>query len=263
MSTPSLRKNSFLPFKVGGLLSAALLISPPLMAVDVEQLWVPKSYLRHLPRLYDAAQQVEDSPGCDEFIEGTTHLGRTTMEHPVFTFKCRNEEGKTFSLMVDGPTLKKVDDTRPGGLVSFEQLRAEYEQAQAREQERERKERELAELQQQRQEAERERQQWLDWWEEEHRRREAVWQQCVEKLEDRVGGMQALEWLTQTMPEPDWAQEPTLDAHPALTFTIDFNAESYYGEALRYRVLCQQEGEDVVLDIGARRDPGEVSDPVQ
>lgn len=255
MFMPSLPKNSFLPFSAAGLVGASLLFSPALMAVDMEQLWVPKSYLRHLPRLYDAAQLVEQTPVCEEFLEGTTHLGRTTMEHPVFTLKCRNEEGKTFSLMVDGPSLKKIDDTRPGGLVSFEQLQKEYEQAQERERERERKERELAELQQQRREAERETEQWLKWWEEEHRRREAMWQQCVEKLKVRVGGMQALEWLTETMPEPELAQEPTLESHPALTFTIDFNAESYYGEALRYRVLCQREGEEIVLDIGPRREP--------
>lgn len=257
MSMPSLRKNSFLPFSVAWV---ALLFSPPMMAVDMEQLWVPKSYLRHLPRLYDAARQVEQFPGCKEFIEGTTHLSRTTADHPVFTLKCRNEEGETFSLMVDGPTLKKVDDARPGGLVSFEQLREEYEQAQARKRERERKERELAALQQQRQEAEQERKQWLKWWEEEHRRRAVVWQQCVEKLEARVGGMQSLEWLTETMPEPELAHEPRLEAHPALTFTIDFNAESYYGEALRYRALCREEDEGVVLDIDPRREPAEVSE---
>lgn len=260
MSMPSLRKNSFLPFSVGGVLWLSLVFSPPLTAVDMDQLWVPKSYLRHLPRLYDAARQVETFAGCKELVEGTTHLGRTTAEHPVFTFKCRNEEGKTFSLMVDGPTLKKVDDSRPGGLISFEQLQEEYEQAQARERERERKERELAALQQQRQEAEQERQKWLQWWEEEHLRRGQVWQQCVEKLEARVGDMRALEWLTETMPEPKLAHEPRLDAHPELTFIIDFNAESYYGEALRYRVFCRQEDEGVVLDIDPRREPAEVSD---
>ncbi|WP_347330827.1 hypothetical protein [Marinimicrobium locisalis] len=258
---PSSLKNSFLPSSLAGVLWATLLLSPPLMAVELEQLWVPKSYLRHLPRLYDAARLVEQSPRCKELIEGTTHLGRTTAEHPVFTFKCRNEQNKTFSVMVDGPTLKKVDDARPGGLVSFEQLQKEYEQAQARKKERERKERELAELEQRRQEADQERRQWLSWWEEEHRRREALWQQCVEKLKARVGGMRALEWLTQTMPEPELAHEPRLDTHPALTFTIDFNAESYYGEALRYRVLCQREEGEVVLDIGPRREAGEAKKP--
>ncbi len=230
-------------------------LAQPAQSVELEQLWLPKSYYRHLPRLYDAARLVEKSPGCAELIEGTSHLGRTTLEHPVFTFKCRNESGQTFSFMVDGPSVMKVDDTRPGGLVSFEQLQEEYEQAQARERERERKAAELAQLEQQAAETERERQQWLQWWDDEFARREAFWAECVEALEQRVGGMQALEWLTRTRPEPELGHEPRLDSHPPLTYVIDFNAESYYGEALFYRTHCRQDAEGALeLDIKARRD---------
>lgn len=236
-------------------LSLLLFIGLPAQSVELEQLWLPKSYFRHLPRLYDAARLVEASPRCAELLEGTSHLGRTTLEHPVFTFKCRNASGETFSLMVDGPSLMKVDDTRPGGLVSFEQLRDEYEQAQAREREREEKAKELALLEQEARETEQERQQWLQWWEEEFVRREAFWSDCVAALERRVGGMQALDWLTRTRPEPELGHEPRLDSHPPLTYVIDFNAESYYGEALFYRVHCQHdESGALVLDIKARRD---------
>lgn len=232
-----------------------LFIGLPAQAVELEQLWLPKSYLRHLPRLYDAARLVEKSPRCVELLEGTSHLGRATLEHPVFTFKCRNASGETFSLMVDGPSLMKVDDTRPGGLVSFEQLQEEYAQAQALERERERKAEALAQLEQKTRQSEQERQQWLNWWEEEFVRREALWSDCVEALEQRVGGMQALEWLTSSRPEPELGHEPRLDSHPPLTYEIDFNAESYYGESLFYRVRCERDDNAaVVLDIKARRD---------
>lgn len=223
-------------------------------AVELEQLWLPKSYLRHLPQLYDAARLVEDSPRCAELLEGTSHLDRSTLDHPVFRFTCRNSEGKSYSLLVDGPSLEKIDETRPSGRVSFEQLREEYREEQARERERELKRQELAELQSASEEAERVRQQWLAWWQEEFQRREDLWTQCVKRLQERVGDMQSLEWLTDTMPEPDLEQEPELGNHPALTFVVDFNAQSYYGEDLYYRAYCRQSDDDTLeLDIKARR----------
>ena len=236
-------------------LCLCLSAAAPVQSVELEQLWLPKSYLRHLPRLYDAARLVEESPGCEELLEGTSHLGRSALEHPVFTLKCRNPAGRTFSLMVDGPSLMKVDDTRPGGLVSFEQLREEYELAQQRERERQEKARELAALEAQKQQTEQERQQWLQWWEDEFARRETFWKECVAALEQRVGGMQALEWLTTERPEPELGQAPNLESHPPLTYVIDFNAESYYGEALFYRASCRQDDQgELELDIKARRD---------
>ncbi len=255
MSTRKLLRINCLPPRLALGLWLLLFIGLPTQAVELEQLWLPKSYLRHLPRLYDAARLVEKYPRCAELLEGTSHLGRATLDHPVFTFKCRNTSGQTFSLMVDGPSLMKVDDTRPGGLVSFEQLREEYAQAQAREREREQKAEALALLEQEALQSEQERQQWLQWWEEEFVHREALWSDCVDALEQRVGGMQALEWLTSSRPEPELGHEPRLDSHPPLTYVIDFNAESYYGEALFYRVHCQRdENAEVVLDIKARRD---------
>lgn len=223
-------------------------------AVELEQLWLPKSYLRHLPRLYDAARLVEAYPRCAQLLEGTSHLDRSTLEHPVFRFTCRNSEGESFSLLVDGPSLEKLDETRPSGRVSFEQLHEEYREEQARERERELKQQELAQLRLASEEAERVRKEWVEWWEEEYQRRETVWAKCVARLQERVGEMQSLEWLTDTMPEPELAQEPELGSRPALTFVIDFNAQSYYGEDLYYRAYCRESEDDTLeLDIKARR----------
>lgn len=237
------------------LLTAALCLPLPAAStdVDLDRLWLPKSYLRHLPRLYDAARLVKDSPRCAEFIEGTSQLDRSSLEHPVFKLTCRSVEGQTYSLLVDGPSLFTLDDTRPEGRVSFDQLREEYEQEQAIAREQERKERELAELEREAREADRERQLWLDWWEVEHQRRAELWQQCADLLDERVGRMQALEWLTDTMPEPELAQEPSLDGHPSLTFVVDFNAQSYYGEALQYRAFCREESGELELEVRPRR----------
>lgn len=233
-------------------LALALCWSASPSAVELDQLWVPKSYLRHLPRLHDAATKVENWSRCAEFIEGTTHLDRTTEEQAVFTLTCRDAEGQTFNVLVDGPTLHKVDEARPDGLVSFEQLEQERREAAEREREREKKQQELAELERRAREAEGEERAWQDWWQAEHERRRARWAECVEALEQRVSGMQALEWLTTTMPEPKMQTEPELESHPPLTFTIDFDAESYYGEPLFYRALCHAEEGEVSLEIGTR-----------
>lgn len=242
----------------------------------MEQLWVPKSYLRHLPRLYDAAQLVENSSRCEEFIEGSMALDQSSLEHPVFKFRCRDAEQKTYGLLVDGPSLEKVDDTRPGGRVSFAQLEQEYQEELERQKERERKREELAaleeqkrqeaealaELEEQRKQEELERQRRREWWMEEQERRAELWELCRSALEDRVGAMAALEWLTRSMPAQELEEELETGAQPPVTFEFDFDAQDLHGQALYYRAQCSISNDaDYELSIKPRRDtgPGEAS----
>lgn len=230
--------------------------APIAAEVDLDSLWLPSSHQRHLPRLYDAARHVRALPGCEEFIEGTSQLDRTRPDHPVFRLTCRDADGETYSVLVDGPSQEVLDDTRPGGRVSFEQLRVEYEQERKRLEELVRREQELADLEMSSREAERLRREWLQWWEAEHQRRARLWTECRALLDERVGRMQSLEWLTETLPEAELSQEPELESHPPVSFVIDFNAESYYGEPLAYRAFCAQEdqGEAMQLDVRPRRE---------
>ncbi|MGD8175521.1 hypothetical protein [Marinimicrobium sp. ARAG 43.8] len=218
----------------------------------LDKLWLPSSYLRHLPRLYDAAREVEAWSACDELLEGTSLLDQTRLEHPVFRFVCRDEAGRTFSLVVDGPTLQKVDETRPEGLVSFDQLEKEQAEIDAEERERQARLAQRDALQAQVWASEKERREWIEWWEVENERRERLWEQCVVALRERVGNMQALEWLNSARPEPAVLETPSLDYHPPLSYTVDFNAENYQGEPLFYRAVCMKSEDGVTLDIGAR-----------
>lgn len=228
-------------------------------SVDVEDLWLPKTYNRHLPRLYDAAQLMAQSARCARFIEGQAHLDKTSLEHPVFTLTCRNPEGQTYSLVVDGPSLDVLDATRPSGRVSFEQLEREYQQELELERERERKRQELAEQEQKAKELAELRRQWQAWWQTEQERQTRIWEECVAQLQERVGAMDGLEWLTQTMPEPKMPELkmkiPTeLGEEPPVSFQIDFNAVSYAGEDLRYRAFCRSEADAAPeLEIKPRR----------
>lgn len=255
-----------------------------LSAVELEQLWVPNTYLRHLPRLYDAAQLVEQSSRCQEFLEGGMALDQSSLEHPVFQFRCRDAQRKTYGLLVDGLSLEKLDDTRPGGTISFAQLEQEYQQELERQKELERKRAELAalkeqqrqeaeaqaELEEQRRQEELERQRRREWWAEEQQRRALLWEQCRSALENRVGAMAALEWLTASMPAQELNEELETGAQPSVEFEFDFNAQDLHGQALYYRAWCSISSEDdYQLSIKPRRDthssdtplPGEEAKP--
>ncbi|MDQ2075065.1 hypothetical protein [Marinimicrobium sp. ABcell2] len=243
-------------------LSAALALSlaaaSNAQTVDLDQLWLPQSYLRHLPRLYDAAQLVDASSRCVEFITGTVAVDRSSLEHPVFTFTCRNRERQTYSLLVDGLTLKKVDSTRPEGFISFEELEKEYQRERELALERERQREELEALRAQRQQEREEQQRREAWQKEEQARAELLWETCQAQLQDRVGNMSQLVWLTDTMPEPSYETEPEVGEQPPFVFVIDFNARDIVGQALRYRARCIVASTvEHRLEIGARREADE------
>lgn len=227
--------------------------------VDLDQLWLPQSYLRHLPRLYDAAQLVDASSRCAEFITGTVAVDRSRLEYPVFTFTCRDQNRQTYALLVDGLTLNKLDDTRPEGFISFDDLELEYQREQALAQERQQRREELAQLRAQRQQEREEQRQRQLWLEQEQQRAERLWSICWGQLQERVGNMAELEWLTEAMPAPGYdlapdAEEPEVGEQPAMVFVIDFNARDIVGQALRYRAQCTvTDAHEYQLDIKARR----------
>lgn len=216
--------------------------------VDLDQLWLPQSYLRYLPRLYDAAQLVDASSRCGEFITGTVAVDRSHLDHPVFTFTCRDHHRQTYSLLVDGLTLHKIDDTRPEGFITFDDLELEYQREQALAEERQQYREELAQKRLQR---EYERQ--------EQKRAERLWPVCWEPLQKRVGRMAELEWLTDTMPAPGYADthaidDSGVDERPPMVFVIDFNARDIAGQALQYRAHCTvTNADEYQLDIKPRR----------
>lgn len=246
--------------RLGWLVLAGTLGAPALAErPDVDQLWVPQSYIRHLPQMYDGAALVADSQRCVEFISGEIHLDRSTLEHPVFRYLCRDERGHTLAKLVDGPTLELIDETRPGGQISFAELAAERERKRA---ERERVERERAEREATlREDIEREREQQSREREEEQalvrekeqrqrarERRERLWPECQSAIRDRLGRMAGLEWLTDGQPEPVTEEEDLL------VFEVDFDAEDLHGQALSYRAYCEVDAEDELsVSIRPRR----------
>jgi hypothetical protein len=255
MSSVKLPMTSYRRLSVGLLL--AVTGAGNAQAVDLDQIWLPQSYLRHLPRLYDAAQLVDASSRCAEFITGTVAVDRSSLEHPVFTFTCRDDNRQTYSLLVDGLRLKKLDATRPEGAVSFEQLEEEYQREREVALERERQREELERLRAQRQQEREEQKRREVWVEQERIRAELLWQTCLAQLEDRVGNMSHLVWLTDSMPPPGYETEPEVGEQPPFVFVIDFDARDIVGQELRYRARCVVANEiEHRLEIRPRREEG-------
>lgn len=213
--------------------------------VGVEKLHIPKSYIRHLPALFDGAQLMEQSERCQKFVEGTVNINNATLKHPVFRYTCRDQLSKTYHFLVDGLTFDIYDETRPSGKVSFDQLQIEINQdkvsalqaEQLKQEEMERLKAELQALKYLKSEA----------LMQQDSRQEYLWSICYQRAQNLAKNMQDLEWMTGLSPEPNWIDEELQH------YSIDFNASDYQGNKLEYRILCQLSSEtDAKVSIHPR-----------
>lgn len=195
------------------------------------QLVLPKSYRQHRSSLWKASALVVQTPRCARFLLGDLQLDRSTLSHPIFRIQCRDEKNKSYALLVDGLTMHVLDDTRPGGSISFDDLqkeiKAEHERRRiveeklAAEQLAEAKKREDLQLLRQLEESKRV----------EDERRRQLWDHCQQQLRIKVRNMHELVWLTQNMPEPEVADD-------RLIYHIDFDAQDLRQQPLHYRAEC-------------------------
>lgn len=256
MSMPVLLPSRRLIRRTSALLLLAL-GSAGSLAVELEQLHLPKSYLRYLPQMLDGGKLMAASERCDTFLSGELSLDRSQLDHPVFLYTCRDRDQRTYSLLVDGLTHDILDDSRPSGRVSFEQLQAEIDRERARARAREEAEAAaIAELQRERAEVERQRQAELEQREQERQRleeiarRERLWQRCRSLLAEETRNMLDVTWLTQSQPQVQ-ALDNEAQRH---RYAVDFNAVDPQGRALAYRAYCvfEAEGETLTHSIHPR-----------
>ncbi len=189
----------------------------PVQAVVESGLWLPTSYQPHYLKLVQAAKLVEDNAeGCVTVIRGELKSGISTKEHPIFRFVCRNEQKRSFAVVIDPIAMEVIDPAYPGGTVSFEEL------AQLR----------ALELKRQEKEAQREaaRQELL--------RQEKLWLSCEAKLAGRTKLMKAVTMLSDEAPKADLSQE----GH--VKYVVDFDAKGMQGKHLRYRAQCDFDADE-------------------
>lgn len=215
------------------------------------QLVLPKSYHQHRASLWKAAALAAQTPRCARFLLGDLQRDHSTSSHPIFRIQCRDDKNKNYALLVDGLSLHVLDDTRPGGSISFAELQKEIEA----ERERRRILEEKLAVERLAEAKKREEIQLLRELEElkrvENARRKQLWDHCQQQLRIKVRNMDELVWLTQDMPEPEVEEDNRLIYH------IDFDAQDLRQQQLRYRAECTiSDAEDFRLLIRPRKNFG-------
>ncbi|MBB6520773.1 hypothetical protein [Pseudoteredinibacter isoporae] len=85
--------------------------APVLKAAD-PYLWLPTSYKGKLPQLKQAVDVARENPRCSQVLKGTVNVDLSSQQVPVFKILCRDDERKTFSLLLDGTSFKTYDRTK-------------------------------------------------------------------------------------------------------------------------------------------------------
>ena len=110
-------------------LIATVLFANESIAVNRDQLWLPRDYYRHFRSLYKAAEISEQTERCQYVIAGTLSQERSTKEHPVFIVTCRDQERQTFAYIVDGLSLDILNRPAPPDpeMLAQQELQKEIE----------------------------------------------------------------------------------------------------------------------------------------
>ncbi len=184
----------------------------PVWGLDESRLWLPVSYKQYHFELLASGLAAEAQRECERVVEGTVDLDRSTLEKPVFRVLCRNADGRTFNLLVDGLTRAILT---PGDEI--DQLLTPAQRA-ARLRQREQAE----ERRQQRLAAEKDRQL--------RQRKERYWSLCEEALQPFIANMLSVQWLE--------APRAGLITEEGAEFARNFTARDFSGTALHFTAEC-------------------------
>ncbi|WP_317931250.1 hypothetical protein [Halioxenophilus sp. WMMB6] len=73
-----------------------------------QKLWLPASYARYMGDLIQSAQQVSQFETCRQVIRGELLESQSTAEHPVFRVLCRDQQGQSYAVLVDGDSYEDL-----------------------------------------------------------------------------------------------------------------------------------------------------------
>ncbi len=111
------------------ILIATSIFPHTVLAINQDQLWLPRDYYRHFRSLYKAAEISEQTERCSYVIAGTLSQERSNKEHPVFVITCRDSQRQTFAYIVDGLSLEILN--RPAApdpeMLAQQELQKEIE----------------------------------------------------------------------------------------------------------------------------------------
>ncbi|MBX2807684.1 MAG: hypothetical protein KTR20_03545 [Cellvibrionaceae bacterium] len=174
---------------------------------DVD-LWVPTAYQHQFLRLLAAAEKAQAAEYCHTLLSGRLLESQSTPERPLFSFRCRTDQRKLFTVKVDGVTLA-VTNTY---LERQRELQAQAD-AEAQRQEAAR----LAAL---------------------HEEQKHYWGICRQAIKQRLKLFKQVEILTAMPPIAEIKEETQV------RFMLAFDARSPANKPLHYQVICDIEGLD-------------------
>ena len=190
-------------------------------ALNEDRLWLPLSYQKLYLKLKDAAQAAEDLDRCVDVLDGTIDLERSTDNHPIFRIRCKQENGKTYSEMVDGITNETL--TTPL-IIKTEPTEAELEQRRLEEEKRK--------------------------LEEKQARIQLLWNLCARTFHAKTKLM-----INLSGPKSEDELKPEVYDEEHAIFVFDFDAEDIAGGQLSFRGNCDVNDEQVLsFHMGKRPD---------
>ncbi len=201
--------------------AASMSLAVHCAALDESRLWLPKSHNGLQVKLFKAAKLAESFPACIEVMSGTLMLDASTPERPVFKIICRNEDRRTYTVLMDGIDYEYLNPLP----VEVEPEEAEPEVV---DEEAERLAREAERVV----------------------REAEYWRLCVEGLETKTRNMAGVQWLYQEPVEPVFHDEE----HFLATYEVPFDAKDIQGHDLKFRGICDFESvEDFSIRLRPRR----------
>lgn len=104
-------KSSWSRYLVLGLLCASPLTSAVVPKEYRHKLWLPSSQKQLMPNLWQAAQEVMGDEACTELVRGEYMDSKSKPDKPVFRILCRDENRKTYAVLVDGTSFERLHAT--------------------------------------------------------------------------------------------------------------------------------------------------------
>ncbi len=229
---------------------------------DVD-LWLPIAYLEKWGAFFQAADKAKNDPYCRQLLSGRLSESQSSLDHPIFIFRCRAEDRTIYTIQVDGNTMmvtnaygdqqRKLEEER----LAAEAQRLEEERKRLSEEEKRRQEgeekrrqaeeqRRLAEEQarieeeQRKKEAEAAEQRLKEQREAEkiakliakrHQEETQYWNICRSEMQKRLKNFEELTLLSDPSPEP-------LIQFDQFTFTLDFDAVNPMKKTLHFEISC-------------------------
>jgi hypothetical protein len=191
-------------------------------------LWLPKTYQNHFVLLTKAADLVKQDKYCHKLLTGRLMESQSRLDHPVFHFRCRAKNKRSFSVQVDGLTMGLTNEYGEKQRAIEEAKRKEEERLQAI------KNAEIERLDKEELEALRQKQ-------------SHYWKICRTAMKKRLQRFDKVEIVSAIPPIPN------VDGY-LFSYSVDFDAQSQSRLPIYFTINCDiQDLEDYTVSVKSRR----------